>query len=84
MTLPVALGTYFIIWWLVLFTVLPIGVRAPGEDELPPGHAESAPVQAHIAVKFLATTVIAAVVFAIVYLVIVYRLVPVDMFPTSL
>ena len=34
---------YVIIWWLVLFMVLPWGVKVPEEPE--PGHASSAPVQ---------------------------------------
>jgi predicted secreted protein len=82
MSLPVAIGLYFITWWMVLFAVLPIGVRIPDEgDEVPKGSADSAPVQAHMLRKFLATTVISAVVFAIVYTVIVYRLIPFDVLP---
>ena len=85
MTLPVAIGTYFIVWWLVLFAILPIGVHTPGEgDELAPGHADSAPMQPHLLRKFLATTVISAVLFAIVYAVIAYRLIPWERFPGSL
>jgi predicted secreted protein len=82
MTLPVAIGTYFITWWLVLFTILPIGVRTPGEgDEIPEGSADSAPVEAYILRKFLATTVISAVLFAIIYVVIAYRLISWDFLP---
>jgi predicted secreted protein len=85
MTLPVAIGTYFIVWWLVLFTILPIGVRAPGEgDEVTPGQADGAPVQPYLLRKFLATTVISAVIFAIVYAVITYRLISFDWLPASL
>lgn len=75
MTLSVALGVYFICWWLVLFMVLPFGVRAPGEDEHSPGHADSAPVQPRILLKFALTTVISAAVFAVVYVVIAYKLI---------
>jgi predicted secreted protein len=82
MTLPIALGLYFITWWMVLFTVLPIGVRIPDEgDEVPKGSADSAPVEPHMLRKVLATTVISAVVFAIIYAVIVYRLIPLDVLP---
>jgi predicted secreted protein len=79
MSLSVALGVYFICWWLVLFMVLPFGVRMPGEDEHIPGHAESAPVQPRILLKFAVTTAISALLFAIVYIVIVYRLLPLDL-----
>ena len=32
---------YVMIWWVVIFAVLPWGVRVPDEPE--PGHAASAP-----------------------------------------
>jgi predicted secreted protein len=81
MTLPVALGVYFICWWLVLFAVLPFGVNAPEQEGDVTGHADSAPVQPRILLKFLITTVISAVIFAIVYTVITYRLLPLDWLP---
>ena len=68
---------YTISWWLVLFMVLPFGVRTPGPDEdLPEGHADSAPMQPRILLKFAITTVVSAALFAIVYAVIAYRLIP--------
>jgi predicted secreted protein len=77
MSLSVALGVYFICWWLVLFMVLPFGVRTPGPDEdLPEGHADSAPMQPRILLKFAITTVVSAALFTIVYAVIAYRLIP--------
>ncbi len=85
MSLPIALGVYFICWWLVLFAILPIGVRMHEEgDERPEGAADSAPVQPYILRKFLAATLISGVIFAIVYAVIVYRLIPFDFLPTRL
>ena len=35
------LAVYFIVWWVVLFTVLPWGVHPPATPE--PGNAPSAP-----------------------------------------
>ena len=82
MTLPIAIGVYFITWWMVLFTILPIGVRLPDEnDKVPEGSADSAPVEAYMLRKFVATTVISAVVFAVIYAVITYRLIPFDFLP---
>ena len=36
---------YFLIWWVVLFAVLPWGVQVPDNPE--PGHAPSAPINPH-------------------------------------
>ena len=59
---------YVMIWWVVLFTVLPWGVKVPDEHE--PGHATSAPEKPLLGRKFLITTVIATVLWAIAYTVI--------------
>ncbi len=57
---------YIVIWWCVLFTVLPIGVRTPEEagTEPVPGQVPSAPVRPRLLMKALLTTAIAAVLFA--------------------
>lgn len=56
---------YFLIWWMVLFAVLPWGVRVADEPE--PGHATSAPVKPRLWVKAAATTVVAALVWLVYY-----------------
>ena len=44
MSLTFAIAIYVVIWWTVLFAVLPIGVRTQGEDGVVvPGTPESAP-----------------------------------------
>lgn len=63
-----AVAVYIVIWWLVLFTVLPWGAQAPDNPE--PGHATSAPIRPRLLLKFAITTVLAGVVFAILYWVI--------------
>lgn len=50
--------TFLVIWWLVLFTVLPFGAAPPEEAE--PGHARSAPAKPRLLIKFLITTLLAA------------------------
>jgi len=85
MTLPMAIGIYFICWWLVLFTVLPFGVRASEQEgDTVSGNADGAPEQPRIMMKFIITTVISAVIFAVVYAVIVYHLIPFDFLPSGL
>jgi len=56
---------YGIIWWVVVFMVLPWGVKVPDEHE--PGHATSAPERPMLWRKAAITTVIAAVVWVAVY-----------------
>jgi predicted secreted protein len=52
---------YVIIWWMVLFAVLPWGNRPPAAPE--PGHATSAPEKPRLALKFAVTTLIATAIF---------------------
>ena len=42
---------YVIIWWIVVFTILPIGIRKP--DKVEKGHAEGAPQNPQILKKFI-------------------------------
>ena len=69
MTLSLSIACYFMIWWVVLFAVLPFGVRSAAEAgvETPPGADPGAPIAPKLAMKALATTLISAVVFAAVY-----------------
>jgi predicted secreted protein len=60
-----AAGIVFaVVWWLVLFMVLPFGAKPP--DEVEPGMATSAPAKPRIGLKFLITTLIALVVTALI------------------
>lgn len=57
MTWFTAALTFVIVWWLVLFMVLPFGASPP--DEIEPGTAPSAPARPRMALKILITTMIA-------------------------
>lgn len=63
------LATYFVIWWLVLFMVLPWGVQTLDSEDVAKGHASSAPKRPRIVLKMAVTTVLAGIVFAGVYLI---------------
>jgi len=68
MSLTLGLALYFIIWWTVLFAVLPFGVHTQGEaGEIVPGTPASAPVAPRMLRTFAITTVVAGAVFAVVY-----------------
>ena len=76
------MAIYFIIWWIVLFAVLPFGVRTQAEDgSVVPGTPESAPARPRLLRIFLINTLVATIVFAIVYVVIVYKVVTPETFP---
>jgi len=63
---------YVLIWWLVLFMVLPWGASPPDEPEV--GHAPSAPERPMLWRKALATTVIAAILWVGAYVLITSEL----------
>jgi predicted secreted protein len=55
---------FAIVWWLILFMVLPFGAAPP--DEVEPGMATSAPAKPRMVVKLAITTVLAALVTALI------------------
>jgi predicted secreted protein len=70
MSLPSALAIYFIIWWLVLFMVLPFGIRNAHEsgEAVEDGNEPGAPVNPRLVRKAVITTIVATAVFAVFYL----------------
>lgn len=77
MGISTAIAIYFLIWWIVLFAVLPWGVRAQG-DEGAPGTDPGAPRVPHLKAKLIWTTAVSAVVFAAGATVYAYQLVTLD------
>jgi predicted secreted protein len=69
MSLGSGIAIYFIIWWTVLFAVLPFGVRNSHEagENVGEGHDSGAPVRHGLKWKALVTTGVAAVLFSGVY-----------------
>lgn len=85
MSLPIAIGVYFICWWLAFFIMLPMGVSTHSdENSTESGMAESAPIAPRLWLKAFGATVLSAIIFAVVYTVIAYRLIPLDKIPMSL
>jgi predicted secreted protein len=60
---------FIITWMVVLFTVLPWGVRTQEESDegVEPGTVESAPVKPRIWLKFAITTVITILIYIIIW-----------------
>jgi predicted secreted protein len=68
MSLGLAIALYIVIWWTVLFAVLPFGVKSQSETDAVVGGTEpGAPTAPRLWLKALITTVIAAAVFVVAY-----------------
>jgi len=79
MSLATAIAIYFIIWWTVLFAVLPWGVRSQQESgAVTHGTDPGAPVIPRLGRKLIWTTIVAGLVFALWYVVYTYRLIALD------
>jgi predicted secreted protein len=79
--MPVTTGIaiFFLIWWIVLFAVLPWGVRSQQEDaEVAPGTDPGAPAIPNLRRKLVWTTFVSAVVFAACYVIYVERLITLE------
>jgi predicted secreted protein len=61
---PVALiATYFVVWWVILFAVLPWGVRTHDEEgSVVLGTERSAPARPMLIRKALATSIVAGII----------------------
>jgi len=60
---------YVLIWWIIFFSVLPVGIQSNKEkfkeriDGIDPG----APINPKIGKKFLITTIITSIIFILIY-----------------
>jgi predicted secreted protein len=77
MSITTAIATYFLIWWITLFVVLPFGVRAQGEEGAA-GTDPGAPGLPRMLRKLLWTTGIATVLFAVCAVVYIQRWITLD------
>ncbi len=76
MPVTTAVAIFFLIWGVVLFAVLPWGIRSQHEGgEMPPGTDPGAPVLPRLGHKLLWTTLVSVVIFAGCYVVYVHHLV---------
>lgn len=77
MTIANHIVVFLVCWWLVLFMVLPWGVKGHHEsnEEFEPGIEPGSPVKPHIGKKMLITTAITFVLWAIFWAVMEYDLI---------
>ena len=60
---------YVIIWWIIFFSVLPVGIQSNKDkfQEKIEGVDPGAPKNPEIAKKFLITTIITSIIFIVIY-----------------
>ena len=69
MSLVNVVAIYFVVWWIVLFAVLPWGVSTQDEaGDVVPGSARSAPQRPRLGAKAAATSIVAGVVVGLIWL----------------
>ena len=80
MTVTTSLAIFFLIWWVVLFAVLPWGVRSQHEAEgaMAPGTDPGAPTSFRLGRKLLWTTLVSGVIYTVCYVVYVEHLVTIE------
>ncbi len=72
MSIASAIVLYAVLWFLVLFVALPIGLRTQGDEgRIVPGTQASAPANFQLRRKIIIVTIISAGLWAIVYTVII-------------
>jgi len=80
MNLFSAFVVWLIIWWLVLFIILPIGIRGQAEEgDIVEGSEPGAPHSLDIKKKFIQTTVAASVLWLLTCLLIISGVISWDM-----
>jgi len=79
MPITTALAIFWLIWWVVLFAVLPWGIRSQHEGgAIAPGTDPGAPAIPRLKWKLLWTTLAALAIFAAFYVVYVERLITLE------
>jgi len=82
MSYVLAAALYFVIWWMVLFAILPFGVKSQFETgEVVPGSEGAAPQRPMLWWKALATTLIALAIWAVVCLFVTGKVISLDAIP---
>ncbi len=68
MSITMGIAIYFTMWWIVLFAVLPFGVRSQHEGEDYAGGTDpGAPIAPRLLLKLGITTAVTAVLFAMLW-----------------
>jgi predicted secreted protein len=64
MNWPLGLAVYFVIWWTILFAVLPFGITSQRESgEIVPGSDPGAPSKPQLLLRLLVNSLVAGVIW---------------------
>ena len=85
MDLTFCISVYFVVWWTVLFAILPLGAKSHHDAGVPvPGGGEpGSPVNPNLKRKFITTTWVAAIVWAMIWAAFTFRLIPLPHLPSA-
>tara|TARA_R110002072_G_scaffold60107_2_gene152923 strand:- start:1123 stop:1461 length:339 start_codon:yes stop_codon:yes gene_type:complete len=76
------LAIFLVTWWIVLFAILPIGVRGQFEDgDVIEGSEPGAPIQPQLLRKAWWTTVAASVVWLVIFSIVEFGLIDIESLP---
>ena len=77
------LSIYFVVWWTVLFAILPLGIRshAEADSHVADGGDPGAPVNPNLKRKAFTTSWVAAIVTGIIWVVVQFGLIPIPQLP---
>ena len=67
---------YVLIWWIIFFSILPVGIHSNKEKfkEGVSGIDPGAPINPKIGKKFLITTIITSIIFIVIYYLVKFNL----------
>jgi predicted secreted protein len=76
---------YLVVWWLVLFAILPLGVRSHHEEgvDVPGGGEPGSPTNPNLKRKFITTTWVSLIVLALIWVVLTFNLIPIPDLPSG-
>jgi predicted secreted protein len=79
------ISVYLVIWWTILFAVLPLGVTSHAEAGIDRGDGgdPGAPVDPKLKRKFITTTIVATILWAIVMVCLQFHLIPLPDVPMA-
>ena len=79
------ISVYLVIWWTVLFAILPLGVRSHAEEgiEVPGGGDPASPVDPKLGKKFLTTTWVSAICLVILWAILHFGLIKLPPLPNN-